>query len=564
MPIPTGDRPFDTLAAELVAAELAAAPVLGSFLGLTAHDGALPDLSAGAIAAREKETDAWQERFAALPDDELTPDERVDRDLVTMVLTGRQVMRDWAGWRRNPDDYAGAALNGLHILLLHGLRAPGPLAAAITSRLAGIPDLLAAGRANLEAELAAPELVRRAQGMARAGAPYVRSLHTQVDPAHAKAVEAAAEPAAAAFEEWAAFLDALAERASGGWAIGEARYDGLLRHAEGLGYGARELRERGAAEWETLAEDMRRRTAELRGDPADTDWRALLDELNADAPQTPEAMRDAYQEATDAARAFCLERGLVTFPAGEHCDVVPSAPFTRPMLAVAHYMAPPPFFDGGGAGGAAVDQRRGTFFVPYPPDGSTPEQVRARMLTNSLNSRWTIAVHEAYPGHHWHLAHLAANLPRPLRFVFSSTYFTEGWGLYVEDMMRRQGFYTDPRHELCQVDARLFRAARMVVDTSLHLGEMTIDEAVEHMSTKASLSPETAASEVLRYCAWPTQAASYLTGALEIARLEREWSAAGRGGLREFHDTVAGTGRLPISLVERCLVLPGKGSAGKG
>ena len=71
--------------------------------------------------------------------------------------------------------------------------------------------------------------------------------------------------------------------------------------------------------------------------------------------------------------------------------------------------------------------------------------------------------------------------------------------------------------------------------------------------SKASLSPETAAAEVLRYCAWPTQAASYLTGALEIARLEREWAAAGRGDLRAFHDTVAGTGRLPIRLVERCL-----------
>jgi uncharacterized protein (DUF885 family) len=191
--------------------------------------------------------------------------------------------------------------------------------------------------------------------------------------------------------------------------------------------------------------------------------------------------------------------------------------------------------------------------VPYPPEGASPEQVQARLATNSLSSRWTIAVHEAYPGHHWHLAHIAANLHRPLRFVFSSTYFTEGWGLYVENMMREQGFYADPRHELCQVDARLFRAARIVVDTSLHLGEMTIPEAVEHMSTKASLSPETAATEVLRYCAWPTQAASYLTGALEIARMAREWAAAGRGDLRAFHDTVAGTGRLPIRLAEQCL-----------
>jgi uncharacterized protein (DUF885 family) len=99
----------------------------------------------------------------------------------------------------------------------------------------------------------------------------------------------------------------------------------------------------------------------------------------------------------------------------------------------------------------------------------------------------------------------------------------------------------------------LFRAARIVVDTSLHLGEMTIDEATEHMSTRASLSPDTARAEVLRYCAWPTQAASYLTGALEIQRMRDEWLHQARGSLRDFHDLLAGTGRLPISLVDSYL-----------
>lgn len=556
MPIPFTDRPFDKLAAELLSAELAAEPVYASFLGRTDFDAELPDRSAAAIAARQRADDEALARFAALPDTDLDEAEQIDRDLVVMVLMGRQVMRDWAGWRRSPDEYAGAALNGLHILGLHGLRSEETLAAGLAGRLAAVPDLLAAGRANLDPDLASPEIVNRALGMARAGAPYIRSLPAQVAEAHRAPVTAAVDAAAAAFEDFATFCADLAGRARGAWAIGEERYDGLLRHAEGLDYGARELRERGQAAWTELNADLRRRTAQIRtaaaGDAAgdaeaDTDWRALLEELNADHPATAEDMLAAYAEATDAARSFCAERGLVTFPPGEVCEVVPSAPFTRPMLAVAHYIAPPPFFDGA-AGGP-----RGSFFVPYPPEGATPEQVTARLATNSLHSRWTIAVHEAYPGHHWHLAHIGANLQRPLRFVFGSTFFTEGWGLYVEDMMRRQGFFADPRAELCQVDARAFRAARMVVDTSLHLGEMSIEEATEHMCTKASLSRETAATEVLRYCAWPTQAASYLTGALEIARLAEEWQAAGRGDLRAFHDTIAGTGRLPIRLVERCL-----------
>jgi uncharacterized protein (DUF885 family) len=228
-----------------------------------------------------------------------------------------------------------------------------------------------------------------------------------------------------------------------------------------------------------------------------------------------------------------------------------SAPFSRAMLAVAHYMFPPPF-----APDDAAARGVGHFFVPYPPDGATSEEVAARLATNNRHGAWSIAVHEAYPGHHWHLAWLAANTSggaRPLRFVLGSTYFVEGWGLYAEDLLLEQGFFDTPEQELCQRDFRLFRAARIIVDTSLHLGEMTIDEAVDFMSTKASLSPETARAEVLRYCAWPTQASSYLTGALEIARMRQRWLDEARGSLRDFHDLAAGSGRLPIGLVERAL-----------
>jgi len=545
MPIPTGDRPFDRLAAELIAEQAAGQPVLGSSLGLTDYDDRLPDMSADAIAAREQSEQRWRERLAALPDADLTHDERIDRDLVVMVLTGRDVMRDWYDWRRNPDAYAGPVLNGLYLLLLHRLRPEAELAQAAAARLRAAPELLAQGRANLDAELASPELVGRGVGMARAGAAYARGLPGQFDQRYRAELAEPAEQAGAAFDGFAAFLEDLAARAHGEWSIGEQRYDGLLRHAEGLSFGARELRTRGAAVYEELAADMRRRSRQLRGDE---NWPALLDELGSDHPQSPERMLDAYREASEAARRFCVDNGLVTMPEGERCQVLPSAPFIRPMIAVAHYIAPPPFAD-------RTDDGRltGTFFVPYPPDGASPEQVRQRLATNSFSSRWTISVHEAYPGHHWHLAHIAATLRRPLRFVFGSTYFSEGWGLYVEDMMREQGFFADQRHELCQVNARAFRAARIVVDTSLHLGEMSVAEAIEHMSTKASLSAETARAEVLRYCAWPTQAASYLTGALEIQRMSGEWLHTARGSLRDFHDLIAGTGRLPISLVDRCV-----------
>ncbi len=540
---------FDRLTQEFITAELAAEPVRASGLGVPGHDDDLPDLTAGGLAARRADARAWRDRFAALADDDLSAEERIDRDLVLATLRKREVMAgDWQDWRRYPDMYSGPVLQGVFVLFLHGLRPERELIASAVSRLTRAGELLAAGRENLDPELVAPVLVRRAAGQARGAVAYLRgSVAESVGDAdgHARLAEAG-ERAAAEFEAYAGFLDDLAGRAGGDFALGEERYSTLLREAEGLAYGSAGLHQRGERAYAELAADMRRRAKEIDGDE---DWRALLERLNADHPATPEEMRTAYADWTARARAFGYEHDLVGHAEGEECAVDPSPPFQRAMLAVASYSAPPMF----------TDRRRGTFFVPYPPHDATAEQVQQRLATNSHHSMPSIAVHEAYPGHHWHLSWVAAHCRRPLRKMFGTPYFSEGWALYAEQMYAEQGFFTDPRHELCQVDARLFRAARIVVDTALHAGDMSVDEAITFMSTKASLSRETATAEVARYCAWPTQAAAYLTGALEIQRMRDEWTATRRGSLRAFHDRIAASGMLPIGLAERALSVPDGG-----
>ena len=99
-----------------------------------------------------------------------------------------------------------------------------------------------------------------------------------------------------------------------------------------------------------------------------------------------------------------------------------------------------------------------------------------------------------------------------MRKVYGTPYFNEGWALYAERVMRERGFFTDPLHELQHLSATIFRAARIIVDTSLHLGEMDVDQAIAFMRDKAALPEAVAVAEVGRYCWWPTQASSYLTG----------------------------------------------------
>jgi len=444
-------------------------------------------------------------------------------------------MQSWPEWRRSPGLYLSAVFSSLFTPSQQRLKPEAELVAAAVSRLAEVPGVLAACRANLDPDLAAPLLVQRGIGQARTGRNFLTSTipsMVQDEALRAKLVEAA-EPAAKAFDELVTFLEGF--ECGGTWRMGEKLYSTLLRERELLGYGAAELHEKGRAAWAELDARMRRVALGVNGSE---DWRAAMESLMDDHPPTLEAMRAEYEAETRRAREFVRERELVTFAEGEECEVLPSAEYTRPILSVAHYLSPPPL----------SSSRTGIFFVPYTPDGFTEEQVRQRLRTNSRAQMPSIAVHEAYPGHHWHLSYMAGN-PRTVRKVFRTPYFTEGWALYVEKLLHEQGYFDTPATELAHLDCRIFRAARIVVDTALHCEDMSIEEAETFMATKASLSPGTAQGEVNRYCAWPTQAPSYLTGALELDRIAAAWT----GDRRELHDRLAGSGGLPLAIAERLL-----------
>jgi uncharacterized protein (DUF885 family) len=540
-------RPLDALVTDFLAAEFTADPSTATTLGMPGYDDQLADLSAAAIARRQAEDGQWLRRFEALPEAELTAAERVDRDLAAMTLRGRRCLQDRNQQSRDPDPYVSAGLDGVFTLFLHKLRSHEDLLASAVARLRAVPDVLAAGRHNLQAELASPLLLRRAAGQAAVGAGYCRDEVPQLAPEGfaRRELEAAGSVAAAAYTEFAEHLSSLAARANGGWAVGETVYDTLLREQEGLAFGTRELRERGRAAYAAAESEMRDLARRYRGTD---DWRSILVELDRDAPETPELMRTGYEDWTRRARDFAYEQGLVSRPAVDSCEVLPAEEFQRAMLAVAFYYPPPAL-----AERTPKVSRAGHFFVPYPPSGAGADVVRDRLAANSRSMQGTVAVHEAYPGHHWHFAWMDAHGIRPLRRVLMSAFFVEGWALYAEELMREQGFFEgDLPAQLQALGSRLFRATRIVVDTSLHLGEMTVEQATEHLTRAAAIPPDVARAEVVRYCAAPTQAASYLTGALEIRRLREEWVAAG-GGLREFHDSITVLGGLPLGLAARAL-----------
>lgn len=539
--------------ADLLAADFAASPVSASAMGRTEFDERLDDVSAEAFAARDAAAAAMLARLDAIDDDGLSTDEAIDRDLARSVLRGRLIMAPFAQWRRDPVTYSSPITSGLFTLFLHRLRPDGDLVDAAVARLEQVDRVVDAGIANLDVELAHPLIVERGLGAAKGAARYVRDLvwRDVDDPALQDRLRDAGAAAAPHLERYVAHLEQFAKTAHGSWQLGEAGYSRILQEREVLADDARSLRERGWAELERLDAEMAALAREATGN---ADYVEVLRADDANHPPTEPAMLEAYADWTARARAFLAETGLVTLPAGEDCAVVPSPVFQRPVIGVASYIAPPAF----------SDRWRGHFFVPYAPDGASEEEVQARLSNNSYGGIPTTAVHEAYPGHHWHLATRKQN-PSDVRRVYSTPYFSEGWALYAERVMRERGFFENPLHVLQHLNATLFRAARIVVDTSLHLGEMSYDEAVDFMVERAALPEPVAKAEVGRYCWWPTQASSYLTGCLEILGMrERYLAARGFAGVapadvpvaavRDFHDAIARSGALPLGLADRAVM----------
>jgi uncharacterized protein (DUF885 family) len=536
---------LDGAVAQFLRQYLEAEPVGASFYGLTEWDGLLSDMSAAGFAQREAAAQGWLDRFAAWPtgdgpDTGLTTGQRTDLALLRAHLGQQVATADFAAWQRYPTMYLE---NGVFELFVHGTRDEAAAVRAAVQRLSQVPVALGAARANLDPALVDADLVRQwAIPNAAAQASFMRQGLGELvaDPGRRAELEQAGAEAAQSYDEYVDYLEELAGRATGSFVFGEARYDAVLRVGEGFEFGARTLRQMGLEQVDSLTARMAALAEEIDGTP---DWTAVVNRLRDEHPATMDELLDAYRTETDRARAFVRDHGLMSIPAGEECAVEPAPLFMRAAAPVASYFPPASF----------GPPTRGTFNVPFTPDGASAEEQEARLRSNSYFEIPGVTAHEAYPGHHLHFA--ASQGTNALRQVLHSTYMVEGWGLYVENMMGEQGYYESPAVRLGQLSMRLFRAGRIVVDTSLHMGEMSIEEATTFMAERCGFPVPTARGEVLRYCSYPTQASAYLTGALEIERMAGEWTGSGKGTLADFHDALTRSGKLPLGVAARAIGL---------
>lgn len=198
----------------------------------------------------------------------------------------------------------------------------------------------------------------------------------------------------------------------------------------------------------------------------------------------------------------------------------------------------------------------GGSYVAGTPDGSRPGIFYANAYDIKARPKWameSLFLHEAIPGHHFQIALQQENeaLPRFRRFARFTAY-SEGWGLYAESLGKEIGVYTDPYQYFGALNAELWRAIRLVVDTGIHAKGWTRQDVLDYMYANSAVKPARAISEAERFMALPGQALAYKIGQLKILaiRADAERRLGDEFDVVAFHREVLKDGPMPLSMLE--------------
>lgn len=196
------------------------------------------------------------------------------------------------------------------------------------------------------------------------------------------------------------------------------------------------------------------------------------------------------------------------------------------------------------------------FYQRPAADGSRPGTYYVNLYdlnAMSKNELEALAYHEGLPGHHLQrsIQGQLDDVPAFRRFG-GVTAYSEGWGLYTEELGKDMGFYTDPYSDFGRLGMELWRACRLVVDTGIHSKRWSREQAIDYLTTNTPNPDGDIRKAIERYIVNPGQATAYMIGKLKIMELrERARRELGHDfDIREFHDVILTNGPVPLSIME--------------
>ncbi len=513
-------------------------PLSATSVGFHAHDADWPDLTESGRSERLAFVERWTAELGAFVPDDLTRDERIDRDLILLELDGirfAEIELRQETW--DPLEWVYLLGGGVFPLLA---REFAPLADRLTSvagRLEGIPRVVDAAQASLVGSPDRPvarfhteTAIRQIAGVAELADDALAEARAAAssDAAVARVLarlESAVVTAKAALTELEEHLrDVVLPRTEGEGRLGTALFTAKLRHTlSDPELTPAWILERAEREYAEVRAEMVRLARELwptwcagQDRPADDEAmvRGVLDAVAAEHPAADDILEWCRAELARI-EAFCRDRDLVGL-AEDPLEIRWTPVFMR-SFGGAMLDAP-----------GALDRGQKSFFAitPIPADW-TPEQAESYLREDNERMLRLLVIHEAVPGHYLQGAY-ANRHPSIVRSVFPSGIFAEGWAVYVTQVMMDVGYdRADPALMLTHWKFYLRAVTNAIIDVRIHAGEafggpMTGEEAVELMVRGGFQEEAEARAKFDRARLSSTQLVTYFVGSVAMWDLEIE------------------------------------------
>jgi uncharacterized protein (DUF885 family) len=513
--------------------EDAAYPVRTSGSGDHRFDARLTDYQMSKVLARRQHVGDLITQVNALDSAGWTKDERVD----LLLFQAQLASADFFGRRLDPEStdpqlYVNECSNAIFSLLQKEYAPHRNRAMAAAARLEQVPALLQTARENLTqpVKLYATLAIDAIRGGDDLYTVSLMTLADKLTAAERKRLTKARYESVKALHGYADWLSGRLAKMPDWQPMGEETYNYLLKHVLLLPFDAHDVAHLGEVE---LA---RYRALE-----------AMLKDPNMASPDPARAQhvpRDqaeflaAYQARLKEIVDFLQLNKLVTIPPYLGPFEIRQLPEAFKPTSPGGFMNPPGIYD---------QDPGGFYYIPTYDPNSRNFYIRA-----AIEDPRPILGHEGIPGHFLQLS-LANHLKDEIRRHHSDSVFAEGWALYGEEMMLREGLYAETSAGAGQV-LRLarYRAARIGVDVNLHTGRWSFEQAVRYFMDAGGLDQEAAAGEAAGAASSPSQKICYITGKWQIMRLLGRYrdSQGVNFRLGAFHDQLISYGSLPLSVIE--------------
>ncbi len=511
-------------------------PTFGSGVGRKEFNAELEKPDLNTYAAHTKLVRRTLNEVLSLPESDFVKDDWLDRRALIAELRTELWSLERGTYRRNPETWASGALNSIYSLIVKKADNMGEVADAVLSRMQKLPAYLECAGSMIK------DPVPLWKGLAIkscGGAPSLFDAITEPLIKTGKAPEAKvrklANGAKAAFDAFAKRVAKAKPGKSGDFAVGTERFEALIRErlgwdltvAEALTMG-RSMAERIQAEMEQEARKFGRgkRAHEIL-EEATNKWKPRHATLLEEYTYQTRRVRDAFKRA-----------GLVSFPQEESLSVKPVPDFLRHHFPTAAYSSP----------GCFEKEQQGIFWVNDLSLIRKTEKEKRAEIKQHFGLAATCA-HEAYPGHH--LQFCTANRhPSKLRRLFAHAVFYEGWTLWCEKMTVDFRVADEPTARLSQLHDALWRAHRIIIDCGLQTGQMSYNDAVDHLVKHVGFTRGRAEGDVNWYTSSPTVPMSYLLGRTELLRLKQKRVDEQGWSIKRFNDWILSFGTLPWRWME--------------